>query len=167
MPTWLVVVLAVLALPVLGTVVTLAYQKRETGQSEQKDLRRKGAEVVTPIQELISALPIPLAPDTFFMSSGFKREPSARDVDKRVTDWKEMWAERRQRLMVYAYAHPNEQVLDLCNQLVRAVNQLCDAFDSLAYKTRLEAHEVYDIAKARHNVAVAAAEALLSRIRGA
>jgi hypothetical protein len=128
---------------------------------------------VTPIQELISALPVPLRAESFFIA-GVALNPrpgsrypaatrdSADETKKRLVDWNEMWAKRRQRLNVYAAAHPDEQVRHLINQLVSAVDQLRDALNSLEWKSGVE---VYNVAKARHDEAATIATALLNRIR--
>jgi hypothetical protein len=52
-PTWLAIILAVLSIPLIGTVVTLLWQR----ELEQRRLVGEASAVVTPVQELLRRLP--------------------------------------------------------------------------------------------------------------
>ena len=104
MPTWVTVLLAILALPVLGTLVTVTYQHFATGHSRQEELRREGAAVVAPIQETLTRL------SSWAASHG----PELQALDA--------WPEQRERLRVYAHAHPDNQVRVTTGRLMFAMD---------------------------------------------
>jgi hypothetical protein len=109
MATWLTVLLAVLALPVLGTLLTLTYRQYETGHSEQKELRQEGAEILARIEEIVR---------TFVPSEAF--EPVS---ETSMETW-QRWVQQRERLRSYGHAHPDPAVGSLSNLLIDAVNRL-------------------------------------------
>src|SRR5262249_25832370 len=151
MPTWLVIVLAVLSLPVVGTLVTVAHQKSEAGRAEQAKVREQGAAILTPIQEMIPRLSLSLS------TLGLKSSEVQR------------WHEHRSRLMVYANSYPDERVRVLSQQLIDRVGSMMTVVRWGLTPARLP-HQHYlkikSAVEAREHQASEAAEVLLRQIRG-
>jgi hypothetical protein len=88
-PTWL----AVLSIPLIGTVLTLLWQR----ELEKRRLVAEASAVITPLQELLRDLVV-----------------NTRRVDE--------WPQLRNDLLVYANKHPRARVRSLARELVETVD---------------------------------------------
>lgn len=156
MPTWLAVVLAILALPILATLVTLRHQRKAAERAEHGELRRAGAAVVTPVQEAIGAF----APAA--LSLGREEQ-----LHEHLRGWRASWVERRQALMVYANAHPEAEVRRRTDELDQAVVRLIGAstYFVMSQFNDFDLATAYNEAQARFDEATDGVQALLNEIR--
>jgi hypothetical protein len=92
-PTWLAILLAVLSIPLIGTVLTLLWQR----ELEKRRLVAEASAVITPLQELLRDLVV-----------------NTRRVDE--------WPQLRNDLLVYANKHPRARVRSLARELVETVD---------------------------------------------
>ncbi len=155
MPNWLAITLAILALIPLGALVTIMYVRREAARTEKRELRREGSAAVTPVLELARALgPEPIA---------LLRDDQVRD---HLQECRRVWfEERRPALMIYVNAHPDE-IRVLAKQVEQRFQAALGATTWHSFhRADEQALDSYEQARARRDEALAAAEALLARIR--
>lgn len=151
-PDW---VWPLLSLPILGVLLTLAYSHFASKRSEQKEVRREGAAVVTPIQEVIAAF----SPAALIWGN-------QEQLNEHMREWHGKWAEHRRALMTYANAYRNRPIHKLAEQLVQAVNLEITAGQYLVYThfSNTAGMDAYEDANKRTMEAEAGAKALLDEI---
>lgn len=149
-------VLVVLGLLLTGGVLTVGYNFWSARRAEQRDLRERGSEAVTPVLELLQGL----GPAAIVFGSNEQINEHLRETHRR---W---WEERRPALLVYGNQHPSDRVRALANELATAV-QAAQASTRYLFETRLTAvtMDAHDAAEQRHQEALAKAEELMTEVR--
>jgi hypothetical protein len=115
MPAWATVVLTLgaSAIAVLGTLAATrlqhAYGRRDRELAEQKELRERGAAVLTPIASLLSEC----QPSQILISAGVLMLERLANVDERLPA-------ARDELMAYANAHPMPEMAEAAFRLATA-----------------------------------------------
>jgi len=105
--------LSLFALIPLGAIATIVYNVASGGTEERRELRREGAKVVTPVQEILRRL----GPAAVTFGSDEQIRDGLRETHGR---WQN---EVRGNLREYANHHPCDRVREIAAQLAESVDK--------------------------------------------
>lgn len=128
---------------------------RQSG-ADRRELRREGAAVVTPVQEVINAIAPPA------LAWGGEEQ-----VNDHLRSWHENWIARRQTLMTFGNTHRGTPIYQRTEALAAAVDREMGAARWLVIQQFRHSDglmDAYETATARRDEADAAADALLDAL---
>jgi hypothetical protein len=164
MPVWATVVLTLGAsvIAVIGTLVATRlqhnYGRRDRELTEQRDLRERGAAVLTPLASLLSQC----QPSNVLINAGVLMFEQVAQIDERLPS-------ACNELMAYANAHPMPQMAEAAFRLVTAVRNAVRAtmwLLSEQMKVHRDSRFYLDVARSDHDHAERLYQAVLSAARG-